>query len=78
MRVSRATSARASVVGPGIGSARSNRAGVLGLAEVLGAEQLGQAGDLRASLRGLAQSAHARREVVVARRSSIASGSSPR
>ena len=45
------------MVGPGIGSARSNRAASSDLAEVLGAEELGQAGDLGAAARGLRRAA---------------------
>ena len=40
-----------SVVGPGMGSARSNSAWIFALAEILGLEKFGQADDLRASRR---------------------------
>ena len=44
---------KSSVVGPGIGSARSNRCSVFALAEILRPEKLRQADDLRAARRGL-------------------------
>ena len=47
--------ASASVVGPGIGSARSNRDGVFHLAEIRRAKELGEAGDVRPILRGLTE-----------------------
>ena len=46
-----------SVIGPGIGSARSNRSRFRHLAEVRRVEQLLQTDDLRAALRGLADAA---------------------
>ena len=66
------------MVGPGMGSARSNRAASSDLAEILGAKQLGQAGDLGAALCGLAQ--QGARPVAGCRpgRSNIASGSGRR
>ena len=62
---SAASFVKLSVVGPGMVSARSNRAEVFGLAEILRAEEFLDANDLRAFGGGLADSPFGLGEILV-------------